>query len=158
MLRYEPLALHHAEGLFAALAPAATHRFLPAPDVTTLAALRARIERLARGPAAWLNHVVIADDVIVGRLEATRHDGWAELAYLIGPAYQGRGYGRAAVRWLVEQLATECWVAIRADHARSIHLVRALGFVPQPTPPARPLESYDDGDVVLCLTTLGHVR
>ncbi|HEX8109914.1 MAG TPA: hypothetical protein VF516_19420, partial [Kofleriaceae bacterium] len=41
----------HAAGLHAALDHPDVARFLPAPDVTTLDALRARIERLAADPS-----------------------------------------------------------------------------------------------------------
>ncbi|MFT3692367.1 MAG: GNAT family N-acetyltransferase [Kofleriaceae bacterium] len=153
MIHYEPLGQIHAEGLFAALSPPETHRYLSQPDVTTLEALRDRIDRLVHGPASWINYVVLVDGVIVGRLEATRYDDYAEIAYVIGPAYQRRGYGREGVRWLVDVLATECWASIHPDNARSIHLVETLGFTRQPTPPARPLSSYEEGDVVLSRTS-----
>ncbi|HET9991180.1 MAG TPA: GNAT family N-acetyltransferase [Kofleriaceae bacterium] len=159
----ELLAHEHAEGLHAALAPAEVARYLTSPDVTTVAALHDRIDHLLQGPAdpdeRWLNVVMrrAADGAIIGRLEASVHraghtGGWAELAYLVGPAYQHHGYAREGVQWLIDHLAaegiTELWVAIHAANARSIALVEALGWEPAPVPPQRPLGSYDPGDVV----------
>jgi hypothetical protein len=46
-LVFEPLSLGHADGLFAALRHDIVDRFLPAPDVTSIDALRERIARLA---------------------------------------------------------------------------------------------------------------
>lgn len=161
-LALEPLAHDHAAGLHAALSPAEVARFLTGPDVTTVAALHDRIDHLLQGPAdpdeRWLNVVMRRDDgAIIGRLEASMHraghgGSWAELAYLVGPAYQHRGYAREGVRWLVDHLAgegiTELWAAIHAANARSIAVVEALGFVREHVPPARKLGSYDPGDVV----------
>jgi hypothetical protein len=50
-LAIEPLSVAHAAGLHAALDHPDVHRFLLAPDVTTLDALRARIERLSADPS-----------------------------------------------------------------------------------------------------------
>jgi RimJ/RimL family protein N-acetyltransferase len=151
-LVFEPLGHEHADGLFAALADPAVSQFLTAPDVTTLEALHARIERLAHAPVGqtWLNFVMRRDGVIIGRLEATCYDGWAEIAYLVGPAYQRQGYGREGVRWLLDRLRErdidEVWAAVLPGNARSIRLLDALGFAPAAR--ARPLASYDDGDLV----------
>jgi RimJ/RimL family protein N-acetyltransferase len=160
----EPLSHAHAEGLHAALSPTEVARYLTAPDVTTVAALHDRIDHLAQGPAdpdeRWLNVVMrrAADGKIIGRLEASiAGGGWAELAYLVGPAYQHHGYAREGVQWLIDHLAsegiTELWVAIHAANARSIALVEALGWQPEPVPPTRPLGSYDPGDVVFARRT-----
>jgi RimJ/RimL family protein N-acetyltransferase len=87
------------------------------------------------------------------RLEATSYGAWAEIAYLVGPAYQHRGYAREAVRWLVDHLrangVVEIWAAAHPDNARSIALLEALGF--SRAAPARQIGSYDPGDVVYML-------
>ncbi|HVV86705.1 MAG TPA: GNAT family N-acetyltransferase [Kofleriaceae bacterium] len=155
-LALEPLAQAHAEGLVAALGHAEVARHLPAPDVTTVEALRERIAHLQRDAPAgevWLNFAVrrrVGGDVI-GRIEATRHRDWAEVAYLVGPAYQRRGYATEAVGWLVERLAAsgagEVWASVQPANAASRALLARLGFV-EGEPGARPLGSYDPGDVV----------
>lgn len=165
-LALEPLAHAHAEPLVAALGHASVSAYLGAPDVTTAAALHARIDRLARGPARagerWFNFAIRRreDGVVIGRLEATTYDAgdagdagaWCELAYLIGPAFERRGYAREAVGWLLAGLdaagVVEQWAAVHPANARSIAVVAALGFAARATPPARPLGSYDPGDAV----------
>jgi RimJ/RimL family protein N-acetyltransferase len=151
-----PLGREHAEGLVAALGHPDVARFLTGPDVTTVEAVHARIDKRPRDPRErWLNFAIVLDGVVIGRLEASLYDdgAWAEIAYLVGPAYQGRGYARETVRWLLDHIGCETWVAIHPANARSIALVEALGFVHRETPPARPLGSYDPGDVVLSAGT-----
>ena len=97
-LTIEPLAARHAEELFAALDDPLVGRYIGGPDVTTLAELRERIAHLLAGPEVgsgdtWANWVVVLDAVIIGRLEATFHDGIAEVGYVFGPRWWGRGYG-----------------------------------------------------------------
>ena len=153
----EPLAHAHADGLVAALADPSVGAFIGGPDVTTVEALHARIDRLARGPGRpgerWLNFAVRvrATGVIAGRIEATVYGSWAELAYLLGPAWGGQGYAREAVAWLIAQLraagVAEVWAAVHPDNARSIRLLEALGFV-EAARGGRALGSYDPGDRV----------
>lgn len=154
-MRIDPLAPEHAEQLFAAIDDPATYRYLT-EERTTLAALRERIERLQHGepPAGqrWFNWAVIVDDVVVGWLQVTERADHAEIAYMIGPRFQGRGHARQAVQWLIERFAScELWASIHPDNVRSIRVVEALGFRRQPVPPRRELSSYEEGDVVYAL-------
>ncbi|MEO8703611.1 MAG: GNAT family N-acetyltransferase [Kofleriaceae bacterium] len=159
-LSLELLGHEHAEGLFAAFDHPAIHTYLVAPEVTTLAALHERIDHLARGPArdgeTWLNVVMrrLDDAVLVGRLEATCYPGWAEIAYLVGLAYQRRGYAREGLQWLLGELpsrgCSEIFAAIHPDNAASVGLVENLGFTRR-TVWQRDLASYEAGDLVLQL-------
>jgi RimJ/RimL family protein N-acetyltransferase len=153
-LAIEPLSLDHAAGLHAALDHADVHRFLRAPDVTTLDALRARIERLAAAPPPagerWWNFAVRlrADRSVIGRLEATTCGDWGEIAYVFGPRWWGQGLASEATAWLVRQLADhgapELWAAVHPGNTASQRLLARLGF--QHAAPARPLASFDPGD------------
>lgn len=161
----EPLGPEHAEGLFAALDDPRVGAFIGGPDVTTLEALRERIDRLLAGPPAdwpedrWLNWVMRrADDpTVIGRLEATTYpDRWAEVAWVLGPAHWGQGFATEGARWLLDHLGAdlgigEIWAAIHPNNAASIRMIERLGFEPRPTPPARPLGSYDDIDLVFAI-------
>lgn len=154
-MRIEPLAPAHAEQLFAAIDDPATYRYLT-EERTTLDQLRERLERLEHGEPPegqrWFNWAVIVDDRVVGWLQVTEADGYAEIAYMIGPRFQGRGHAREAVRWLIERFSgCELWASIHPENERSIHLVEALGFRRQPAPPRRELSSYEEGDVVYAL-------
>jgi RimJ/RimL family protein N-acetyltransferase len=158
----EPLARAHAAALFAALDDPRVGTYIGGPDVTTMEALERRIDALAAGPPAehpedrWANWVArrAADGTVIGRLEATTYpDGWAEVAWVFGPAYWGAGYATEGATWMRAHLVAECgiselWAAVHPDNAGSIRLLGRLGFERQPAPPARPLGSYDEGDLV----------
>jgi RimJ/RimL family protein N-acetyltransferase len=157
----EPLAPSHAAGLFAALDDPAVHRYLLQPDVTTLRALRERIERLAQRadePLAtgeqWWNFAVLlgAERTIIGRLEATTYGDWGEIAYVFGPRWWGAGLASEATRWLIDHLAahgvSELWAAVHPANLPSQRLLARIGFAAEGEP-ARPLASFDAGDAVL---------
>jgi len=158
-LAITPLQAADAGELFAALDDPRVGEFIGGPDVTTVEALRDRIERVAAGPPAdrpderWLNYVVRLrrDATVVGRLEATIHGDWAEVAYVFAPAHWGLGYATEGTRWLMDHLMTarqmtELWAAVHPHNERSTALVERLGFVVR-AQPRRGLASYDDGDV-----------
>lgn len=162
-LAIEALASRHAAGLLAALDHPDVGRYIGGPDVTTLTALHDRIRFLAAGPPperteTWHNFAVIRLDAgtVIGRLEATGHHTWAEIAYVFGPAHGGRGYATEATAWLIRHLATlgvtELYAAIHPDNAPSLRLVERLGLQPC-SPTRRPLTSYDPGDLVYRLDT-----
>lgn len=162
-LQYELLDHHHAEGLLAALDDPRVGRYIGGPDVTTLAALHARIDFLAPGgppsrpDERWINIVVRrrADGVIIGRLEATVVEPRAEIAYLFGPAWWGNGYATEGAVWLIEHLCqrfalTGVWACIDPANEPSQRLVVRAGLV-ETQPPVPPLTSYDDGDLVFTM-------
>jgi len=153
----EPMAHAHAEELVAAITDPAPGERPAWPEPATVESTHARIEHLARGlgddGARWFNFVMRrADDgVLIGRLEASTHGAWGEIAYVLGPRHQRLGFAREGVRWLLDSLraagVTELWACIAPANASSIRLVAALGFVPA-DPAARPLGSYEPGDAV----------
>lgn len=140
--------------MFAALDDERVGTHIGGPDVTTLDALRQRIAALVAGPPAeyeevWLNWVVAAHGTVVGRIEATLHDGLAEVAYVFGPAWWGRGYATEAVAWMLDHLHHErgidaCWAAVAPANDASVRLLTRLGF--REAVPDAPLHSFDDGD------------
>jgi RimJ/RimL family protein N-acetyltransferase len=174
-LAIEPLAVAHAEELHAALDHPEVHRYLPNPEVTTVAALRTRLEQLAATPPPdgerWWNFAVRlrADRTVIGRLEATTYDAWGEIAYVFGPRWWGRGLASEATRWLIAHLAdhgadhrsaanhdnhhrcglgiAELWAATHPDNTASQRLLLRLGFAAVDTL-SRPLASFDPGDTV----------
>jgi RimJ/RimL family protein N-acetyltransferase len=135
-LTFELLGPQHAEGLFAALDDPLVGRYIGGPDVTTMAELRARIDRLRAGSGdkaeTWLNWVVLLDGTVIGRVEATLHDGIAEVGYVFGPRWWGRGLGSQAVRWLLSALQErgipEVWASVDPANEASIRLLLRLGF------------------------------
>lgn len=157
-LAIEPLREDHAEELYAALSDERVGRYLGGPDVESLDWLRDRIRRLIAGAPAgsgqeWWNAVVLLDGVVIGRVEATLHDGDAEVAYVLGPRWWRQGYASEAAAWLLEELraagVARAWATVLPGNAGSRGVLRRLGFVEVDPPRAPALLSYDDGDLVL---------
>jgi RimJ/RimL family protein N-acetyltransferase len=151
----EPLAPSHAAGLFAALDDDRVGRYIGGPDVTSLPALRERIERLRVGPPPgrdelWCNWAVLAGRTVIGRIEATIHDDIAELAYVFGPAWWGRGYATEAVAWMIGEVGSrgtsECWATVTPGNDASVRVLERTGFQPA-APGDRRLLSYEPGDL-----------
>jgi RimJ/RimL family protein N-acetyltransferase len=98
------------------------------------------VVELRRPPARRSHHI--------GRLEATTHRDWGEIAYVFGPRWWGQGLACEATAWLVRQLADhdapELWAAVHPANTASQRLLVRLGF--HRAAPARPLASFDPGD------------
>jgi RimJ/RimL family protein N-acetyltransferase len=151
-LVYEPLGPGHAAALFPVLGDVRVWEHILASDGATVEQMRTAYARRAAGSGRsderWINHAVrLAGGPYLGRIEATVHaEGWAEIAYLFGLAGRGRGYARAAVRWLLGQLeVAEVWATTTPGNARSRRLLEALGF--REAPMSRPLASWAPGDL-----------
>lgn len=152
----EPLRPEHAHGLFEALDDPLVGRYIGGPDVSTIEELQARIGRLLAGPAdprteAWRNWVVQLEGTIIGRVEATLHDGLAEIGYVFGPRWWGQGYASEAVTWLLEELrrggVPEAWATVDPANEPSARLLMRVGFE-EAAPGPVPLHSYVAGDRV----------
>ena len=79
--------------------------------------------------------------------------GWAEVAWVLGASWWGHGYGTEAAAWLSGYLEdvfgiSELWGTVHPDNAASIALMRRLAMTEQVEPFARPLQSWDPGDLV----------
>jgi RimJ/RimL family protein N-acetyltransferase len=157
-LTIEPLREDHAEALYSALSDERVGTYLGGPDVESLEWLRDRITRLLAGapPGSgqeWWNGVVLLDGAVIGRVEATLHDGDAEVAYVLGPQWWRQGYGTEATTWLLDELRAagvrRAWATVMRGNAGSRGVLRRAGFVEVEPPEAPVLLSYDDGDLVL---------
>ncbi|WP_329279540.1 GNAT family N-acetyltransferase [Streptomyces sp. NBC_00691] len=136
-----PLAVAHAEEMARVLADPALHAFIGGAP-SALPELRARYERLVAGspdPAAvWGNWVVRlrAEDRLTGTVQATVTEGGrvAEVAWVTGTEWQGRGIAREAaeglVALLVEQGARTIVAHVHPDHAASAAVAAAAGLTP----------------------------
>jgi RimJ/RimL family protein N-acetyltransferase len=154
ILTVEPLVATDADALWAALRNPRVRDWIPDSDEKSLEAVRARVAHVLAGPVdgsgqVWLNRTVRVDGVVIGRVEATLHDGIVEIAYLLGPAWWGKGYASEAVGRLLDELevmgAGPVWAAVAAGNERSVALLRRLGFVE--AEPSVPLLSADPGDI-----------
>ena len=152
-LSIEALAAVHADALHHALDDPRVGTHIGGPDVTSSDDTRRRIELLSAGAPpdsgqTWCNWAVLLERTVIGRLEATLHDGIAELAYVVGPRWWRRGFATEAASWMVDTLSAHvasCWATVHPANAASAHLLGRLGFVQEE--PDVVLLSYDPGDL-----------
>jgi RimJ/RimL family protein N-acetyltransferase len=138
-LRLVPLDAADADDLFPALDDARLHAFTGGAPLS-LDALRARYARLATGRSpdgreTWANWVVrLGDGTAVGYLQATIAGGSAELAWVIGTPWQGRGLASEAAAalaaWLRAAGVERLTAHIRPGHAASAAVASASGLHP----------------------------
>ncbi|WP_078849391.1 GNAT family N-acetyltransferase [Streptomyces sp. NRRL F-5126] len=147
-----PLAAEHAGEMAAALSDPGLHRFIGGAPLSA-EALRLRYERLVAGspdPAVdWWNWVIRLreDDCLVGTVQATLAPAEggrvAEVAWVVGTPWQGRGIATEAARGLAGRLAGQPVSAVIAhihpSHPASAAVATAIGL--------RPTEGRQDGEV-----------
>lgn len=140
-LRLEPLAPTHAAEMESVLSDAGLYAFIGGSPPTR-ADLEARYARQVAGPRsgvyAWHTWVVRleADDCAVGYVQATVHgdEGVAELAWVIGAPWQGRGLASDAAA-LVHEFVVASGVGrviahVHPDHVASQRVATRLGLAP----------------------------
>lgn len=107
-----PLRVEHAAEMAEVLADPALHTFIGGTPHSPQALL-ARYERLVAGspdPAEqWLNWVISlrSEGRLVGTVQATIIGRTAEIAWVVGTPWQGRGIASEAARGLVDWLTTQ---------------------------------------------------
>ncbi|MHA5048825.1 GNAT family N-acetyltransferase [Streptomyces sp. SD15] len=135
-----PLRVEHAEEMAEVLSDPALHTFIGGAPATA-EALRARYERLVAGspdPAvSWCNWVVRlrAGGCLVGTVQATVTEEAAEIAWVVGTPWQGRGFATEAARGLVDRLGRQhpahtVVAHIHPDHRASAAVATAAGLTP----------------------------
>nr|WP_240979674.1 GNAT family N-acetyltransferase [Streptomyces sp. HNM0574] len=144
-----PLEVEHAGEMAAVPADPALHTFTGgAPD--TPQALRSRYRRLAAGcpdPAvSWLNRVIRLreESCLTGTVQATVGPGpVAEIAWVVGTPWQGRGIAGEAVRglvaWIGRRPVHTVIAHIHPGHRASAAVATAAGLTPT--------EEWHDGEV-----------
>lgn len=86
------------------------------------------------GSERWINSIVMLDGQPVGYVQATVPvDGEsAEISWVIGRPWQGRGHAKQAARLLLDGLidagVSEVVAFIHPDHLASQHVARSLGM------------------------------
>ncbi|MEV6993685.1 GNAT family N-acetyltransferase [Streptomyces sp. NPDC093228] len=138
-----PLQVEHAEEMAAVLSDPALHAFIGGtPD--TLHALRSRYQRMTAGspdPAvSWLNWVIQLrdEDCLTGTVQATvgpsAHGLVAEIAWMVGTPWQGRGLASEAAQGLVDWLGPQpvhtVIAHIHPEHRASAAVAAAAGLAP----------------------------
>ncbi|MDT0392041.1 GNAT family N-acetyltransferase [Streptomyces dubilierae] len=138
-----PLRPGHADEMAVVLSDPALHTFIGGtPD--TPQDLRARYTRMTAGspdPAvSWLNWVIRLreESCLTGTVQATvtpsGHGHTAEIAWVVGTGWQGRGIATEAARglvaWLEEQRVRHLIAHIHPDHRASAAVAGAAGLAP----------------------------
>jgi RimJ/RimL family protein N-acetyltransferase len=137
-----PLHVEHAEEMAVVLSNPALHTFIGGtPD--TPQALRSRYRRMTAGspdPAvSWLNWVIRLRDeaCLTGTVQATvgpsGHGLLAEVAWVVGTPWQGRGIATEAAQGLVAWLSRSVHTVIahiHPDHGASAAVAAAAGLAP----------------------------
>ena len=157
-LTLEPLTVAHAAEMAGVLAAPELYAFTGGQP-PTLPELTERYERWAAGPpardrAGWLNWVIRQREHqrLAGTVQATiaADPGGlrADIAWVVGAAWQGRGYAtesaRALVGWLRDHEIVSITAAIHPGNAASVAVARRAGLAPTP--------ERADGEVVWRLT------
>ncbi|MFK0017918.1 GNAT family N-acetyltransferase [Streptomyces sp. NPDC090798] len=144
-----PLRVEHAGEMAEVLSDPALHTFIGGTPATP-EALRSRYERLVAGspdPAVvWCNWVLRLreEGCLVGTVQATVTGEVAEIAWVVGTPWQGRGFAGEAARGLVGRLGEEPGVRtvvahVHPDHRASAAVAAAAGL--------GPTDRYQDGEV-----------
>ncbi|WP_255946545.1 GNAT family N-acetyltransferase [Streptomyces odontomachi] len=138
-----PLRVQHAEEMAVVLSDPALHTFIGgAPD--TPHALRSRYQRQTAGsgdPAvSWLNWVIRLrhESCLTGTLQATVSPSGeghiAEIAWVVGTPWQGRGIAteaaRGVVAWLGGQPVQSVIAHVHPEHRASAAVAAAAGLTP----------------------------
>ena len=142
------LRVEHADEMAGVLADPALHTFIGGAPYSQ-EALLARYERLVAGspdPAErWLNWVIRLRDegCLVGTVQATVTGQTAEIAWVVGTPWQGRGIAGEAARGLVGWLGTQSLRTVVAhihpDHHASAAVAASAGLVAT--------DEWQDGEV-----------
>jgi len=137
----EPVTAAHADESWAGLDDERMWTFYPELRPRSLEHLRTIYERRAQGSAdeseIWLNFVCRCRDSgeLVGEVQATIVPAAqaSYVAYGVFTKQQGKGYGREAVRALIDHVAQtyairRFWAEIDTKNERSIALIESLRF------------------------------
>ena len=139
-----PLSTEHADEMAVTLSDPELHTYTGGAPLTPQE-LRARYERLVAGPEGWRNWVIWLREEkrLVGYVQATIDGRTAEVGWVIGTPWQGRGLAtvaaRALVGWLVKQEIDTVVAHIHPDHAASAAVAASAGL--------RPTNRWHDGEV-----------
>ena len=139
----EPLRIDHAEPMALVLADPQLHTFIGGTPETA-PQLRSRYARMLAGPSdpaeSWCNWIIrLRENLqLTGTVQATVRpdaDGLhAEIAWVIGTAWQRRGIAteatRALVDWLARQPIHTVIAHIHPDHHASAAVATAAGLTP----------------------------
>lgn len=138
-LDLEPITRAHAAEMYAVLAEPALYVYTGGQPPSSIDAVARWFEGWERrrspdGAELWLNWVVRerASGQAAGYVQATLADQRADLAWVLGTPWQGRGYATEAARavqcWLQELGVARFRACVRPDHPASQRVAAGLGM------------------------------
>jgi RimJ/RimL family protein N-acetyltransferase len=156
--RYSPLCLGDTDELMAALYLPQVFEFIgemPTRDDFILD-LHTGLAGPPPGVDEQWHHFAVrlaSTDQLIGRLEATVHDGLAEVGYLFSPSVWGQGHATQGLHWLHQHLRElgfmgDTWATVHPHNVRSKAVVQRCGYLQVPNQCLPLLHSYDAGDLV----------
>jgi len=150
----EPLVVAHAAELLEPLSDERLYRYYAGQAPESMEELRVRFALLAKrrspdGTEKWLNWVVRHKGTAVGRVQATVRSDHTLIGYDIFVPFWRRGFGKEAVRAMLEFLEVEFGViavhaVVDSENHGSIKLLESLGFARAWTGPSDDLPGRTD--------------
>ncbi|MCG5214277.1 GNAT family N-acetyltransferase [Streptosporangium sp. KLBMP 9127] len=138
-LDLRPLLVEHAEEMAVVLSDPALHVYIGGRPATT-DELRARYERMVEGSPdvriIWRNWVIWCKEEarLVGYVQATIEGPTAEIAWVVGTPWQGRGFAKEAagglVGWLTGEKVDTVIAHIHPENLASAAVAASAGLVP----------------------------
>ena len=130
-----PLQVEYAGAMAEVLSDRSLYSFTGG-EPPSVEVLEARYRRQLAGPdrpdEQWLNWVLEYDGELIGYVQATVTGSTAEIAWVIGSAWQGQGFAKEAAQGLVTWLRAQNIVRIVAhvnpDHTASAAVAAASGL------------------------------
>jgi RimJ/RimL family protein N-acetyltransferase len=155
---YEPLTHEHVEELMSVLLNEQVYQYIG--GVPSAADFCEELLNSIAGPSvhcrdqAWLYFVsrCAASRKVVGQLEATLHNGIAEVGFVFSPSVWGRGFAEAGLRWLHQHVwrmkdGCELWATTHPSNVWSSRLLERCGYMQVAAPADGSLLTYEPGDL-----------
>ena len=155
----EPQTEGHAEAMYRVLSDPAIYEFENEPP-RSIDWLRERFRFLEsrlspEGDERWLNWVIrLPGGNLAGYVQATvQPDGTADIAYVLGSGYWGKGYARRAVEAMIAELRGRYGVhtlraVFKTANFRSRRLLERLSFEPVAADDSLATEAEPDESVM----------
>lgn len=159
-LVYEPVTQKHAKELKGILCDPKVYAYMN-EATPTFEQLSESFKSKEIGPLGYRSHEVWIDYIArkkdsreaIGRVEATVIEHRAEVAYIFGRSYWGKGYGSESLLWLQHLLrkeygVREFWATVTPGNVPSKRLLLKSGYVEVSDENLPQLMSYDENDWV----------
>ncbi len=138
-LRLVPVLERHAVAMYPVLADASLHEYTGGEPPASVQAVETWFRTLETrqspdGSQQWLTWVLDCEGELAGYVQATVTDDAADIAWLVGAAWQGNGYASEAasalVNWLREQGTHTIRAHVHPQHSASQSVAKAAGLAP----------------------------